>query len=211
MKFFLKPSVKPSERFFVSREAGASAAEEGNMPVSASVSDDVVVSAGGVEQDGSVVEFLLGVSMESGRERLLKVSVPGSADAWNGAVALELQRELKRGHDVFVLHDVVSRLAGVEAVTMWSVEVHVVPDRVSIFETAAEKSPVKLAARVQSMAELAWSRVCARDNVPCGLPVPVVAEQAPTSAVVVDTSPLTKAEELMMMIPDGWEPDDARF
>jgi len=205
MNFFLKPSVKPSERFFVSREAAVP--DLATVVAEPTRGDDVVVSAGGVEQDGRVAEFLVGVSVESGRERLLKVSVPGSADAWNGAVALELQRELKRGHDVFVLHGVVSRVAGAEVVTVWSVEVHVMPNRLSVFETAVEKSPVKLAARMQSMAELAWSRVCSRDNVLCGLPVP-----APVvNAVVVDTSPLTEAEELMMMMPDGWESDDARY
>ncbi|WP_407542146.1 hypothetical protein Q0M94_17925 (plasmid) [Deinococcus radiomollis] len=233
MKIFLKPSVKPSEKFFVIRsEAAGSARAEvpevcevvgvlntgllAGMVAAARFGfrsgDDVVVSPVSevtpVESEVSVsqvAEFLLGVSVEDGRERLLPVSVPSAPLAeWQGAVALEVLRELRRGRDVFVLHGVVNRVGGVESVTVWGAEVHVTPARVELFEGALARTKVKFESRVQSLAELAWLRACGRDGVSSSVPV-TASVRAPVSAAVEPDG----FDESMLWMPEGYEEVDA--
>ena len=216
MRIYLKPSVKPSEKFFVIR-SGAVALDAADVsdPLSAVsralIGDDVVVSAGGsvlvtaAPEEGQVAEFLLGVSVEAGRERLLPVSVASAPLAeWQGAVALEVLRELRRERDVFVLHGVVNRVAGVESVTVWSAEVHVMPARVEVFEGALARTKVKLEARVQSLAEFAWAKVCGRDGVTSSVPVTTGVRAQVGAAVETDGF-----DESMLWMPEGYEEVDA--
>lgn len=131
----MKPVVKAGERFFVIRSGSEFSAQGG-------ASDDVVVSDAGVIADvtvesgvtsGQVAEFLVGVSVADGRERVLPVCGPvAGKDFRDGAVGFEVLRELKRDGDVFVLHGVVTCEGGVETVTVWSTEVHVMPERVEV-------------------------------------------------------------------------------
>ena len=127
----MKPVVKAGERFFVIRSGSEFSAQGG-------ASDDVVVSDAGMVPEsgastGQVAEFLVGVSVADGRERVLPVCGPvAGKDFRDGAVGFEVLRELKRDGDVFVLHGVVTCEGGVETVTVWSTEVHVMPERVEV-------------------------------------------------------------------------------
>ena len=137
MKTYMKPVVKAGERFFVIRSGSEFMSQGG-------ASDDVVVSDAGMVPESDVTsasdvtsgqgaEFLVGVSVADGRERVLPVCGPvAGKDFRDGAVGFEVLRELKRDGDVFVLHGVVTCEGGVETVTVWSTEVHVMPERVEV-------------------------------------------------------------------------------
>ncbi|WP_407542147.1 hypothetical protein Q0M94_17930 (plasmid) [Deinococcus radiomollis] len=215
----MKVYLRPGEKFYVIRSGAqeldpvlASDLSGVSSVVSmALIGDDVVVSAGGSEvvnaspEDGQVAEFLLGVSVEDGRERLLPVSIASAPLAeWQGAVALEVLRELRRERDVFVLHGVVNRVGGVESVTVWSAEVHVTPARVELFEGALARTKVKFEAQVQGLAEFAWAKVCGRDGVTSSVPVTASARAQVSAAVESDGF-----DESMLWMPEGYEEVDA--
>ena len=193
MKTFLKPSVKASEKFFVVLEEPVVAPGVGS-------GDDVVASV-------QVGEFLLGVSVLGGVERVLPVGrgVGASGSEWSGAVGVEVLRELGREKDVFVLHGVVECVGGVERVVVWSAEVHVNPARVAAMERALEVSGAKFEARMQVLAERAWVKACGRGG--------VSVELASAAVVVSPVVPVVPAglelgdedDETMFYLPEGFE------
>ena len=196
MKIYLKPPVRAGERFFVIRAERTE--EQGSE-----TGDDVRTERGGEvsrEVSGSEVraEFLLGLSVQDGQSRLMRIS--GSAgDSWNGAVALETQRELRRGRDVFVLHGVITGEGAHEAVTVWSAELHVMPGRTELFAEALSQKPLGTERRVQALAEEAWRLHCRCTDQPCGLgPVEAHRQVEAAGDEGMDW-------EATLMIPDGWE------
>jgi len=93
--------------------------------------------------EGAARGVLLGVAVAGGVEQVRRVRLAGKG----GALGESVQWELRRGADVFVVHGVVVG----EAVTVWSVEVHVTPERVALSGGSVARSPSKFAARVKMM------------------------------------------------------------